>query len=420
MKRLFILLFLILTLGIGGAFAENVEILGQPFPDFTTVDTEGNPFTLSEALKDHEAVLINIWASWCGPCEQEFPFLNEVYEKYSDSAAFIALSCESADTLEMIGEYRSSHGITFPMGSDSDTALSEYVYAAAIPTTVIVDRFGNAAFMHSGSFRDANEVERLVTAFLGDQYTQTTVLAEIPRNTSTAAFPVSAERSVIVENPSAQRISVFWQEKDTEMLVYVLNDDTAHLRLTLDSQDDPEDMLYYDYGTGAFYMLSSLLDADRSAYRVDQAMPAANDPYHYTACILAGYSESDERDVMVYLISSEDYIEEFMEEFRGQGFDVTWAFADAQAQAEAPVVYMLFVVDQNGAPVPDVLVNFCTDAACTTAQSDADGVITFDGAPDIYHVTLLKVPAGYSFDADFELYTAPAYGAWMLRVRKDD
>ena len=98
MKKILMLslvLALALTLCPGTAWGEeNVDFLGKPFPDFTVADTEGNPFTLSEALKTHEAVLINFWATWCGPCKAEFPALSQVYAEYSDRVAFIALSIE--------------------------------------------------------------------------------------------------------------------------------------------------------------------------------------------------------------------------------------------------------------------------------------------------------------------------------------
>lgn len=158
MKKLFIAL-LALTLSLALFCASHAEdILGKPFPDFTATDTEGNEFTLSEALKDHDAVLLNIWASWCPPCEAEFPDLNEAYEAYKDRVAFIALSCEPEDTLEVIAEYRRSHGVTFPMGRDEGMALIEYTGSDGIPTTVIVDRQGNAAFFQIGMFEDASRV----------------------------------------------------------------------------------------------------------------------------------------------------------------------------------------------------------------------------------------------------------------------
>ena len=170
MKKALIALALLLTVCLVSASAEDAKILGQPFPDFTVTDTQGNTFTLSEALKDHEAALINIWATWCPPCEAEMPILNEVYEQYGDQAAFIALSYDADDTMEKIEAYRASHGISFPMGRDEGASLYQYLGRQGVPTTVIVDRFGNAAFLRVGSFFDTGEVRRVLEAFLGDGY----------------------------------------------------------------------------------------------------------------------------------------------------------------------------------------------------------------------------------------------------------
>ena len=62
--------------------------------------------------------------------------------------------------------------------------------------TVIVDRFGNTAFLQTGSFLSTGEVTRLIGAFLGDSYTETAVLTDIPRDASTRAFPVSSARAI--------------------------------------------------------------------------------------------------------------------------------------------------------------------------------------------------------------------------------
>ena len=101
-------------------------------------------------------------------------------------------------------------------------------------------------------------------------------------------------------------------------------------------------------------------------------------------------------------------------------YEVTWEFAEeTPAEQPAQQAYVIHVMDQDGNPVPGTAVNFCTDAACTMAQSDENGVITFDGAPENYPVQILKAPEGYSFDKDFELYTGREYSEWVLHIGND-
>ena len=68
--------------------------------------------------------------------------------------------------------------------------------------------------------------------------------------------------------------------------------------------------------------------------------------------------------------------------------------------------------------MPGVMINFCTDTVCTMLVSGQDGTVSFDGAPDVYHVQLLKAPEGYSFDAEFDMYTDTAFREWVLRIRR--
>ena len=123
---LLILLALTLFFAVSASAEEESPLLGKPFPDFTVTDCDGNTFTLSEELKDHEAVLINFWATWCGPCRNEFPEINKVYEEYKDRVAFIALSKEPKDTNEIIASFRQENGLTLPMGRDEGRKLYDY------------------------------------------------------------------------------------------------------------------------------------------------------------------------------------------------------------------------------------------------------------------------------------------------------
>ena len=121
MKKILIILTAILMLCIFGTAAaeEEQSIIGKPFPDFQTMDTERNVFSLSEALKDHEAVLINLWASWCEPCVHEFPYLNEAYNKYKDKVAFVGLTVEPEDTWDILRDMKKEYSMEYPVAREA-------------------------------------------------------------------------------------------------------------------------------------------------------------------------------------------------------------------------------------------------------------------------------------------------------------
>ena len=177
MKKL-LTIFFVLLLAALPALCEAGDAMA--LPDFAVETIDGNTFSLSEALKDHDMVLINLWATWCPPCEMEFPFMQEAYELYSDRVAIIALSVEANDTPEKLKEYAESHHLTFPIGSDSNANLGARFVTVGIPTTVVVDRFGNVAMVEVGAQTRTSAFTSLFDYFTSDSYTQTTVLDGFP------------------------------------------------------------------------------------------------------------------------------------------------------------------------------------------------------------------------------------------------
>ena len=165
-----------------GALADKpgASYLGRALPDFTVNTIDGNVFTLSEALKEKDMVLINLWATWCPPCKMEFPFLEQAYEQYRDQVEVIALSVETNDTPAALKKYAESNGLSFPIGSDSTVGLGGIFATAGIPTSLVVDRFGNVAFIEVGAQIATGAFSRLFSAFVGDAYTETRVLDAIP------------------------------------------------------------------------------------------------------------------------------------------------------------------------------------------------------------------------------------------------
>ena len=418
-------LMIVPLLSAGAARAEESagSILGKPFPDFTVTDTEGNTFTLSEALKDHEAVLINIWATWCGPCLNEFPALNEMYKKYGDKVAFIALSMDANDTVEKIAAYRAEHGIDIPMAREGDSRLSDYIFGDGIPRTVIVDRFGVAVHHRVGAFTGPGEVERLLNAFMGDGYTETAVQEKIPADSSTRVFPVSAERALRPEGEGCRKIVIRGENYPDDVVGFIVPGDSVRIRIEVAADDSISDMVYMDMVKMKYVEVVGLLDEDHGVFAYDQAMPDASAELPYIETGLYDSSlEIDEKAVGMFLFRNEEDVAGFVKELTenaGLG-EFTWAYAEEEPKAENTLQsYVLHVLDQDRNPVEGVMVNFCTDTACVPKESDETGTITFTGEPFAYHVQIVEVPDGYSWDEEQEMYTAAEYGEWVLRVRKD-
>ena len=87
--------------------------------------------------------------------------------------------------------------------------------------------------------------------------------------------------------------------------------------------------------------------------------------------------------------------------------------------AKTDDAYIINVVDQNGNPVEGVMANLCNDSMCNMVKSDDKGVMTFNGKPYAYHITILKVPEGYSFDEKEELHTPDQPGTMTITINKD-
>ena len=137
--------------------------------DFTVETSDGSTFTLSEALKDHDLALINLWATWCPPCEFEFPFLQEAWEKNADKVAVIALSVEPEDTLEDLKAYAEERDLSFPMGLVGDTGLESYA-SQGTPTSVLVGADGKILASEVGAKSSVDEFLDLFEGHTGENY----------------------------------------------------------------------------------------------------------------------------------------------------------------------------------------------------------------------------------------------------------
>ena len=144
---------------------------GDIMYDFTVKTVDGETFTLSEALKTKKAVLINFWYINCSWCQEEFPYMNSVYQQYSDDIAIIALNPYSSDTESAIKTYQSANGLAFPMAK-TDTAIVEAFGVEAYPTSVVIDRYGMISVIEVGAIVAESPFIAAYEHFIAEDYTQ--------------------------------------------------------------------------------------------------------------------------------------------------------------------------------------------------------------------------------------------------------
>jgi len=115
--------------------------------DFTLKSRGGDNIRLNELAG--QVVLINFWASWCGPCRKEMPKLEELHEKYKDLGVTI-LGINIDENSELSKKVLKDITVTFPILYDNENKVSEQYSIEAMPATFLVDRNGNFRFRHDG------------------------------------------------------------------------------------------------------------------------------------------------------------------------------------------------------------------------------------------------------------------------------
>lgn len=127
----------------------------QAAPDFTLKRAEGGNLRLAE--QRGQVVLINFWASWCGPCRIEMPHLNKLHDKYK-AGGFMVLGVNIDDDPRHGAATAARWGVKFPVLLDAEKTVTRTYDLGAMPSTVLVDRDGRIRFLHRG-YRDGLELE---------------------------------------------------------------------------------------------------------------------------------------------------------------------------------------------------------------------------------------------------------------------
>ena len=120
---------------------------GQAAQDFVLKSATGENLRLSEFRVD--VVLINFWATWCGPCRQEMPLLDDLYGRYQRvgfNLLGVNIDDDSRRAMQMVQEL----GVNFPVLFDESKEVSKLYEVEAMPMTVLVDREGRVRHVHHG------------------------------------------------------------------------------------------------------------------------------------------------------------------------------------------------------------------------------------------------------------------------------
>lgn len=155
MKKAFVLLLAcILLLGaMSVSNAANTYQIGSQILDFSLKTHDGNTFNLFDTLKEKELVVINIWASWCGPCRSEMPDFNQKYLELGADVHFVMVNVTDGgrETVETASKFIEENGFSFPVFYDTTYEASMTYGAYSLPTSYFLNARGEIVAQAVGS-----------------------------------------------------------------------------------------------------------------------------------------------------------------------------------------------------------------------------------------------------------------------------
>ena len=149
------------TVDSGEASTEPEKVLA---PDFTVYDPEGNEVHLSDFIG--KRVVLNFWASWCGPCKMEMPDFEEAYAELGTDIHFLMVNMTSGrETPESAAAFIAEQGYTFPVYYDTDTDAAMTYGVYSLPTTLFIDAEGYGIAQATGAI-NAETLQRGIDMIL--------------------------------------------------------------------------------------------------------------------------------------------------------------------------------------------------------------------------------------------------------------
>ena len=158
-------LVIIGTLLIGRLPVVSPTAIGNVAPDFALADLDGNPIQLSELRG--QPVIVNFWASWCGPCVEEFPLLREAVERHAASG-LVVVGILYQDRSSAARGFMERHGGTWATAQDPDGRVAGAYGIFAPPETFFIGRDGTIVARQIGQF-SATSLDEKVAAIMDEE-----------------------------------------------------------------------------------------------------------------------------------------------------------------------------------------------------------------------------------------------------------
>ncbi len=173
MNRWHLLFFSILLLGSSWIWLNRVPVVAStenrtpqpavdhPAPDFTLTTLDNETFSLHAA--QGKPVVLNFWATWCGPCQRELPALQAAAERYGDSVLIVGV--DQGEAADLVQRYVDEKGLTFAIPLDADFAVSGLYNVQGLPTTYFIDSQGVIRQIWMGEMNSITLAEGVAALF---------------------------------------------------------------------------------------------------------------------------------------------------------------------------------------------------------------------------------------------------------------
>ncbi len=146
----------IILLTLAGCSSGYNTQLPTSAPDFNLKDLNGQIVTLKQSRG--KPVFINFWASWCGPCRDEMPFLQETYNNYKDKG-LVFYEIDWGETPDAINKFFKDNGYSMPVLLDLDRSVGQTYKITGVPETFLIDKNGIIRKWQIGAYPNGQAIE---------------------------------------------------------------------------------------------------------------------------------------------------------------------------------------------------------------------------------------------------------------------